>query len=144
MHKVKGNYAHFYFLSISCPLVNLTLLFMSFKFEKLKVWQKAVNLAGDVNELTKTFPKEELFILSAQIKRAADSVSLNIAEGSTGQSNAEFRKFLTYALRSDIEVVGCLYLAQRRKLIDEQSFSNIYALCEEILIMINALRKSLE
>ena len=117
---------------------------MSFKFEKLKVWQKAVNLAGDVNELTKTFPKEELFILSAQIKRAADSVSLNIAEGSTGQSNAEFRKFLTYALRSDIEVVGCLYLAQRRKLIDEQSFSNIYALCEEILIMINALRKSLE
>jgi four helix bundle protein len=66
---------------------------MSFKFEKLKVWQKAVDLAADVNELTRTFPKEELFILSAQIKRAADSVSLNIAEGSTGQSNAEFRKF---------------------------------------------------
>jgi four helix bundle protein len=57
---------------------------MSFKFEKLKVWQKAVDLAGSVNELTKRFPKEELFILSAQIKRAADSVSLNIAEGSTG------------------------------------------------------------
>lgn len=105
---------------------------------------KSCRLGCSVNELTKRFPKEELFILSAQIKRAADSVSLNIAEGSTGQSNVEFRKFLTYALRSDVEVVGCLYLAQKRNLIDEQSFSNIYAQCEEILVMINALRNSLK
>lgn len=119
-------------------------LIMSFKFEKLKVWQKAVDLSADVNELTRKFPKEELFILSAQIKRAADSVSLNIAEGSTGQSNAAFRKFLTYSLRSNIEVVGCLYLAKKRGLIDEQNFSNIYAKCEEILVMINALKSSLE
>ncbi|CAN5147128.1 hypothetical protein BH09BAC6_BH09BAC6_08120 [soil metagenome] len=47
---------------------------MSFKFEKLIVWQKAVDLAADVHELTRTFPKDELFILTAQIKRAADSV----------------------------------------------------------------------
>jgi four helix bundle protein len=93
--------------------------------------------------LTRTFPKEELFILSGQIKRAADSVSLNIAEGSTGQSNAEFNKFLGYALRSNIEVVGCLYLAQRRNLIDEQRFKSVYSQCEEILVMINGLRKTL-
>ena len=74
---------------------------MSFKFEKLKVWQKAVDLSTDVNELTRTFPKEELFILSGQLKRAADSVSLNIAEGSTGQSNAEFNRFLGFARRSN-------------------------------------------
>jgi four helix bundle protein len=85
---------------------------MSFKFEKLKVWRKAVDLAVDVHSITKLFPKEEMFILTSQIKRAADSVSLNIAEGSTGQSNAEFNKFSGYALRSDIEVVGCLYLAK--------------------------------
>jgi four helix bundle protein len=54
---------------------------MSFKFEKLKVWQKAVDLSANINDLTKTFPKDELFVLTAQIKRAADSVSLNIAEG---------------------------------------------------------------
>ncbi|HEY4194036.1 MAG TPA: four helix bundle protein, partial [Mucilaginibacter sp.] len=77
-------------------------------------------------------------------KRAADSISLNIAEGSTGQSNAEFKRFLTYSLRSAIEVVGCIYLAQKRKIIDEQSFSLIYTRCEEILVMINALRNSLE
>jgi four helix bundle protein len=117
---------------------------MSFKFEKLKVWQKAVDLAADVNELTRSFPKDELFILSAQMKRAADSVSLNIAEGSTGQSNAEFNKFLGYALRSNVEVVGCLYLAQKRNLIDEQNFHKIYVQCEEILVMINGLKNALK
>ena len=66
---------------------------MAFKFEKLIVWQKAVDLSFHIHELTRAFPKEELFILTSQIKRAADSVSLNIAEGSTGQSNAEFSNF---------------------------------------------------
>jgi four helix bundle protein len=117
---------------------------MSFKFEKLIVWQKAVDLAADVHELTKTFPKDELFILSAQIKRATDSVSLNIAEGSTGQSNAEFNKFLSYALRSDIEVVGCLFLAKKRNLIQEDNFNKLYKQCEEILAMLNSLRKTLK
>ena len=117
---------------------------MSFKFEKLKVWQKSVDLAADVHDLTKTFHKEELFVLTAQIKRAADSVSLNIAEGSTGQSNAEFKKFLGYAIRSDIEVVGCLYLGKRRGLIAQDDFDRIYKSCEEILLMANALRNSLD
>ena len=116
---------------------------MSFKFEKLVVWQKAVDLSADVNSLSKTFPKDELFILTAQIKRAADSVSLNIAEGSTGQSNPEFNKFLGYALRSNIEVVGCLYLAQKRQLTDQDNFIKLYKQCEEILVMINALRNKL-
>ena len=117
---------------------------MSFKFEKLKVWQKALDLSSDINDLTRTFPKEELFVLTAQIKRATDSVSLNIAEGSTGQSNAEFKKFLGYAIRLDVEVVGCLYLGKKRNLIDEPSFAKIYAQCEDILVMLNALRKSLD
>ena len=117
---------------------------MSFKFEKLIVWQKAVDLSGDISELTKSFPKDELFVLSSQIKRAADSVSLNIAEGSTGQSNPEFNKFLGYALRSDIEVVGCLYLAKRRNIIKEEDFSKLYNQCEEILAMLNGLRNTLK
>ncbi|GGB10445.1 MULTISPECIES: four helix bundle protein [Mucilaginibacter] len=117
---------------------------MSFKFEKLVVWQKAVDLSADIHDLTKTFPKDELFILTSQIKRAADSISLNIAEGSTGQSNAEFNKFVGYALRSDIEVVGCLYLAQKRNLISDENFSKLYQQCEEILAMLNGLRNSLK
>jgi len=116
---------------------------MSFKFEKLVVWQKAVDLSANVNSLTKTFPKDELFVLTSQIKRAADSVSLNIAEGSTGQSNAEFKKFLGYALRSDIEVVGCLYLAKRRNMLHQDDFTKLYKQCEELLVMLNALRSKL-
>ena len=79
---------------------------MPFKFEKLKVWQKGVDLSDAVHQLAKSFPKDELYILTSQIKRAVDSISLNIAEGSTGQTNPEFRRFLGIALRSNIEVVG--------------------------------------
>jgi four helix bundle protein len=116
---------------------------MAFKFEKLLVWQKAVELSFVVHELSRKFPKEELYILTSQIKRAADSVSLNIAEGSTGQSNAEFNRFLGMALRSDIEVVGCIFLAKKRKILAEEEFTRIYKICEEILMMIIPLRKSL-
>ena len=117
---------------------------MAFKFEKLIVWQKSLDLSDEVNQLTKTFPKDEIYVLASQIKRAADSVSLNIAEGSTGQSNPEFGRFLGIALRSNIEVVSCLYLAQRRGYIAKDKFENIYKMCEEILVMINSLRKSLK
>ena len=116
---------------------------MAFKFEKPKVWQKALDLADEIDQLTKTFPKEEMYVLNSQMKRAADSISLNIAEGSTGQSNAEFIRFLRYALRSDIEVVGFLYLAKRRKYLPEERFVQIYTACEEVLVMINGLIKSL-
>lgn len=117
---------------------------MAFKFENLKVWQKALDLTDEIDKLTKTFPKEELFILTSQIKRAADSISLNIAEGSTGQSNAEFTRFLRYALRSDVEVVGCLHIGKRRNYITEEHFLLLYKTCEEVLVMINGLIKSLK
>src|SRR5262245_39662258 len=117
---------------------------MAFKFEKLIVWQKSLDLSDEVNQLTKDFPKDELYVLASQIKRAADSVSLNIDEGSTGQSNPEFGRFLGIALRSNIEVVGCIYLAQRRGYIDQERFNKIYKMCEEILVMINSLRNSLK
>ncbi len=117
---------------------------MPFKFEKLIVWQKAVDLSDIVNQGTKGFPKDEVYVLTSQMKRAADSVSLNIAEGSTGQSNPEFNRFLGIALRSAIEVVGCIFLAKRRGYISDDNFDKIYHMCEEILVMINALRNSLK
>ena len=117
---------------------------MPFKFEKSIVWQKSLDLSALVDNISKKFPREEIYILTSQIKRAADSISLNIAEGSTGQSNAEFKRFLGIALRSDIEVVGCIFLAQRRNIINGEDFNKIYKACEEILVMINALKKSLD
>lgn len=117
---------------------------MAFKFENLKVWQSAIELSGQVSELTERFPKKELFVLTSQIQRASDSIALNIAEGSTGQTNPEFRRFLAIALRSAIEVVSCLHLAKRRKLIDQSEFDHFYDLLTNIIKAIQALRNSLK
>lgn len=113
------------------------------KFEKLLVWQKAVAFSVRVHQLTRAFPREELYILTSQIKRAADSIALNIAEGSTGQTNAEFRQFLGYAVRSTIEVVTCLHLGRKRELISEKDFQRLYEEAVELLRMTQGLRRSL-
>jgi four helix bundle protein len=95
---------------------------MAFRFEELKVWQIALRLSNEINFLVKSFPREELYSLCSQIKRAADSVVLNIAEGTTGQTIPEFKRFLGIALRSAIEVVSCLFIANTRKYVDEGEF----------------------
>ncbi|WEA02502.1 four helix bundle protein [Mucilaginibacter sp. SJ] len=116
---------------------------MAFRFEDLQVWQKAMDLDEQINQLTKTFPKEEIYILTSQIKRAADSVVLNIAEGSTGQSKAVFKIFLGYSLRSAIEVVSCLFIAKRRNYIKEENFKVLYNDYEVLVKMITALKNSI-
>ena len=95
---------------------------MAFRFEELKVWHIAADLSNEIDLLVKKFPVEERYSLSSQMKRAADSVALNIAEGSTGQTVPEFKRFLDIALRSAIEVVACLYLAHKRKYIADDSY----------------------
>ena len=116
---------------------------MAFKFEKLRVWQQSIELSEKVNNLCRQFPRDEIFILTSQMKKAADSVSLNITEGSTGQSNGEFRKFLGYAIRSSVEVVGCLYLARSRAYISEGVFQELYIFLDSLVKSIQALRNSL-
>lgn len=116
---------------------------MAFKFENLQIWQKALDLTDEINELSKQFPSFELYNLCNQIRKASDSVVLNIAEGCTGQSNPEFNGFLGYALRSAIEVVGCLYIARKKKYIDEQIFKKYYLEYEVLCKMITKLRNSL-
>lgn len=116
---------------------------MAFKFEKLKVWQKSIDLSGDVNKLTQSFPKDELYILTSRIKRATDSIALNTVEGSTEQTNKEFNRFLSIALRSAIEVVSCLHLAKKRNLITQNQFQDFYKKLAEIVKMTQALRKTL-
>ncbi|PZV87337.1 four helix bundle protein [Algoriphagus aquaeductus] len=99
---------------------------MSFKFEKLLIWQKAMDLAEEIHELSKKFPKEELYNLTGQINRAADSIALNIAEGSISQTNPEQHRFLGYSIRSIAEVVTCLYKAKRRNYITIEEFEKNY------------------
>jgi four helix bundle protein len=117
---------------------------MPFKFENLKVWHAALDVADEIDKVAMTFPKHELFSLTSQIKRAADSISLNIVEGSTGQSDAEFKKFLRYSNRSALEVVGALYLAKRRNYINNEKFKELYIQVENVVRMIQALINSLK
>ena len=113
------------------------------KFERLNVWQKALDLSAAIHDLTRKFPREELYVLTSHIKRAADSIALNIAEGSTGQTNAGFKQFLGYAIRSAIEVVACLHIGRRRQLVSERDFQRLYGQTEEVLKMTQGLRNSL-
>ncbi|MCB0457514.1 MAG: four helix bundle protein [Flavobacteriaceae bacterium] len=115
-----------------------------FKFEKLTIWEIAMVLGETSHLMTKTFPKEELYNLSSQIRRASDSIALNIAEGSILQSNKEYRKFLGYAIRSLAEVVTCLYKAKNRDYITEKEFSERYQECFKLMNMIVAFRKKLK
>ncbi|MBI3500406.1 MAG: four helix bundle protein [Bacteroidetes bacterium] len=90
-----------------------------YKFEKLEVWQLSIELFDLVYEIEKQLPKSEQFNLSSQFRRAATSISLNIAEGSTTASDSEFKRFLTIVLHSYIETYACYQLIVRRKYIDE-------------------------
>ncbi len=114
------------------------------KFEDLRVWQKALDITVIVHNLTRSFPKEELFILTSQIKRAADSVALNIAEGSTGNTNAEFNRFLQISNRSAIEVIACLHIAKARNIIKQEDFDNVYTEINGLIRSIQALKKTLK
>lgn len=116
---------------------------MAFKFEELKVWHIAADLSNEIDLLAKTFPVEERFSLASQMKRAADSVVLNIAEGSTGQTIPEFKRFLDIALRSAIEVVSCLFLAHKRKYLPDEIFKKHYDAYEVLCKMITKLRDSM-
>ncbi len=75
-----------------------------------------------IHKLSYKFPNEELYNLSSQIRRAVDSIALNISEGSIGQSNPEFKKFIGFSIRSLAEVVTCLHKASRRDYISEEEF----------------------
>lgn len=117
---------------------------MPFKFEKLEIWKLAIDMADDVHLLTRTFPKEEMFSLTSQMKRAADSVALNIAEGSTGQSDSEQVKFIGYAQRSALELVSCFYLAVKRKYISQQQFDSFYQRLEILVMKIQKFKKTIK
>lgn len=116
---------------------------MSFKFEKLLIWQKAMDFGGKINLLSDGFPKKEIFNLSSQMLSAIDSVALNISEGSILQSKAEFGRFLNFSIRSLVEVVTCLHKAKRRKYIDDDTFEIYYQEAYHLMNMMIAFKSKL-
>lgn len=116
----------------------------TFKFEKLRIWNTAMDFGELIFNDSSQFPNEEKYNLISQIRRATDSIDLNIAEGSTGQSNKEFRKFIGYSLRSLAEVVTCLHKAKRRNYLSEDDFSNFYAQAYALMNSMGAFRATLK
>ena len=114
---------------------------MKFKFEKLIIWEKAMEYGENIFQLSFKFPKKETYNLSSQIRRAVDSIALNIAEGSIGQSNPEFKKFISYAIRSLAEVVTCLHKASLRNYINEEEFKNYYERAFNLMNMMVAFKE---
>ena len=114
---------------------------MKYKFENLDVWKISLELVDDIYSITDVLPESEKFNLKSQIIRAATSINLNIAEGSTSQSNSGQKRFLGYSIRSLLEVVACLRLIERRGYLSIEG--NTELLCEELFIKLQAFKKSL-
>jgi four helix bundle protein len=92
---------------------------VSFKFERLEVWQLALDYIDLIYGIAERLPRGEEYNLKSQIKRAATSVALNVAEGSTGQTDAEQARFLGLAIRSLLETVACQHLISRREYLQD-------------------------
>ena len=114
-----------------------------FDFENLKVYQKSLKYVDFVYEATKGFPKEEIFSLANQFRRASVSICLNIAEGSGG-SKAEFNQFLKIARRSVRECVAVTEISCRQAFISNEYKKQSRGSCIELSRMINGLMKSLK
>lgn len=114
-----------------------------FNFEKLEVWRKAIDFADLVYGLTKAFPDEERFGLTNQMRRAAVSISSNIAEGSSRSSRADYVRFLEIATGSIFEVVSQSMIAKNQGFLSPSEQKDLYAAAEEQSRMLSGLKRSL-
>ena len=117
---------------------------MSFKFEKLIIWQKSMDFGEKIFLISKDFPKDEMLNLVSQIRRAVDSITLNISEGSILQSTPEFKRFLGFSIRSLAEVVTCLYKSKNRNYISEEKFNELYDESYQLMNQIIGFRNQLK
>ena len=113
-----------------------------FNFEKLETWQKAIAFADIIYELTRNFPGDEKFGLTNQMRRAAVSISSNLAEGAARNSKNDYARFLEIATGSLFEVVSQSFVGKRRGFLSESDFNRLYAAAEEPGKMLSGLRRS--
>lgn len=111
--------------------------------ERLDVWNKSMDFVVNVYKLTKTFPQEEKFGLTSQMRRAAVSVPANIAEGAARASSKEFMHFLSNAQGSASELETELLISKRLGYIDEADYRSLRATLDDIGRMITGLRHHL-
>ena len=111
-------------------------------YRDLNAWQKSMQLVEDVYRMTKAFPRDELYGLTAQIRRSAISIPSNIAEGKGRHSDREFSQFLRHARRSILELETQLLIGQRLKYVDDSAAEQLMKQTAEIGRMLNGLLKA--
>ena len=116
---------------------------MSFGFERLDVYQKAMDFTAEVYKITREFPPNELYGLTSQIRRAAISIASNIAEGSGRYYKKDFAQFLRIARSSVYECVPLLNIALKEKYIEKSIFEELISNCNQLAKMLNGLIRSL-
>lgn len=114
-----------------------------FDFENLQVYQKSLDFIDSVYKVTKNFPREEQFGLTSNFQRAAQSIALNIGEGSGG-TKTEFIYFIRIARRSVRECLVCVTISNRRNYITDKEAERLRIQCEELSKMLAGLKKSLD
>ena len=110
----------------------------------LKVWQKSIELVISVYELTKQYPKEELYAITNQIRRCVTSIPANIAEGSGRKNKAEFMQFLYISLGSASELETLLIISEKLHYITSEEYANSSNALNEIIRMTCGLINSLK
>jgi len=115
----------------------------AFRFEKLDTWQLARTYNRAIYAASRKFPKEELFALTSQIRRASVSISSNIAEGSGRNSDADFAHFLEIAYGSLLETVSQMFLALDEGYLSEEMFREVADQADTLAGKIVGLTKSL-
>jgi len=115
---------------------------MSGTYEDLKVWQRAMELVTDIYQSTRGFPKEEIYCLTNQLRRAAISVPGNIAEGKGRASNKELMQFLNHARGSTYEIQTQLRIAERLGYLSEMQSQRLLQQAAEVGRLLNGLIQS--
>ncbi|MGH7829944.1 MAG: four helix bundle protein [Candidatus Binatia bacterium] len=110
-----------------------------FKFEKLDVWRKGVMLYERVVQLSRTIDQRDQFSLGEQIRRAALSISTNIAEGTGREGEKESKHFFNIAKGSVYEVVSLFFVMRSRGYIAEKDYTAVYSECVEIARMLSGI-----
>ncbi|MEE1884786.1 four helix bundle protein [Pedobacter flavus] len=113
-------------------------------FRELKIWQLSIEIAKLVFKMTRNFPPDERYALTAQLTRASVSISSNIAEGCSGKSKKEFNHFLSIGLGSAYELETQLILAYDFGYVDKLSFEYIIPKINQLERMVGGLQKTSE
>lgn len=116
----------------------------TFYFEKLEVWQNARELVKEIYKISTNFPDEERFGITNQIRRACTSITANIAEGVSRNTNKDKSKFINIAYSTSIEVINFLILSWDLDFISEEKYIELREKTELITNQLNSFYKSLE